>query len=437
MKGFDFMKRLLFAVMTFLIFICMVSPVFAQRDAAPDILLKGGHVIDVANNINRPMDILVKNGKIARVARNIPASEAEKVVDLSGHYITPGIIDIHVHVDPAYGLGLIADHHHFPFGVTTCVDAGTSGAKTFDKFKELIDKSRMRVLAFINVSSAGMNENEGDPHRFNVNLMVETAKKYPDVVVGFKSAHYHGGEYKGLDKPWASVDSTIAAGNLANLPCMFDVHMRKPEFGQPERSYRGLILDKMRPGDIHTHNYAAHFPVIMDNGKVNPDIIKAQKSGRIFDVGHGGGSIVFRNAVPAIKQGYLPDAISTDLHSGSVNGPALGMINVMSKFLNIGLTLEQVIEKSTYAPAQIIRRPELGNLSVGSTADIAVIKLINGKFTYLDTSGGKIDGDKKLECVMTLFGGRVVFDPGGLSYPYWENIPKDDRYWINYTGQYW
>ncbi|MBT4485388.1 MAG: amidohydrolase family protein, partial [Candidatus Latescibacteria bacterium] len=198
-----------------------------------------------------------------------------------------------------------------------------------------------------------------------------------------------------------------------------------------------FILEKMKPGDIHTHNYARHICVLQQNGKLHPDILKAQRQGKIFDVGHGGGSLVWRNAVPAIKQGFLPNSLSTDLHAGSVKGAMVNMVNVMSKFLNVGLTLEQVIERSTINPAREINHPELGNLSVGSTADIAILKLEKGKYTFLDTSGGKIKGNKKLENYITVYGGRIVFDPYGISYPNWEEIPKDDQYWENISKQYY
>jgi dihydroorotase len=408
-----------------------------QEEGKYDVLLKGGHVIDPANNISSKMDVAVTEGKIARVDTDIPASEAKKTVDVTGYYVTPGLIDIHVHCFSYYykkTVSIIADHHSIQYGVTTVGDAGTCGAEHFEQFKEEIDNSLVRILAFLNISETGMDEGESDPSSMNVKRAVETAKKYPEYIVGFKTAHYGGGEYEGDSRPWTSVDSVLAAGRLAGLPCMFDVHMRKAEHGQPERSYRELLLEKMRPGDIHTHNYAAQFPVIQEDGTVNPDIIKAQKSGRIFDIGHGSGSIVFRNAIPAIKQGYLPNSISTDLHIGSVKHTALSMLNTMAKFLNMGLTLEQVIECSTINPAREINRPELGNLTVGNTADIAVLDQENGNYTFRDVRNGKISGSKNLKCMMTLIEGNIVFDAAGIGYPYWEDIPKDDEYWVNYTG---
>ncbi|MFC1692748.1 amidohydrolase family protein [Candidatus Latescibacterota bacterium] len=440
------MKKYTVIVFFVIVSVIAVSNDCAQQSTEYDLILKGGHVIDPANNINGIRDIAIKDGKIARIDKNIPSDEPKltdmgykkhfKVIDVSGYYVTPGLIDIHIH---AYN-NIIADDHCFNSGVTTCVDAGSSGAENFEDFKEIIDSSRMRILAFLNIADGGMNFNaEQNPLQYNVQRAVETAKKYPDIIVGFKAAHYwrENEPYDDFHTPWANVDSAEAAGSLAELPVMFDWFPRPPQGEWPERSYREFILEKMRPGDIHTHNYARHFQIIMENGKLNPDILNAQKTGRIFDVGHGGGSFVWRNAVPAIKQGYLPNSISTDLHSGSTNGSAINMINVMSKFLCIGMSLEEVIRCSTVNSALEINRPELGTLSVGSPADIAVIELLEGDFTYLDTSGGRLRGDEKLQATMAVFDGNVVFDPTGLSYPYWEDIPKESEYWVNNSGQHY
>jgi dihydroorotase len=217
---------------------------------------------------------------------------------------------------------------------------------------------------------------------------------------------------------------------------MFDWYPRPASGGYPMRSYRELILEKSRPGDIHTHHYAIHIPVIGSDGKVNPDVFKARERGFIFDCGHGEGSFVWRNAVPAIQQGFVSDSISTDLHRGDTNGPVMTMIHVMSKYLSMGVPLEEVIRLSTINPAREINHLELGTLSVGGIADIAVFEQQEGNFSYLDTSGGKLWGTKQLYNVMTLSGGEVVFDPSALSYPLWENIPKDARYWVNPSGQY-
>jgi dihydroorotase len=184
---------------------------------------------------------------------------------------------------------------------------------------------------------------------------------------------------------------------------------------KPGRGYRELILEHMRPGDIHTHFYGRLTPQIDGAKKVQPYMWEARKRGVLFDVGHGSGSFWFRIAVPMIKQGFLPDTISTDIHTSSIMLPRATMILTMSKFLNIGLTLQQVIERATVNPAKAIRRPELGTLNEGSTADVALIKLERGKFAYLDSGFGKLTADKQLRCALTIRNGRVVWDEDGLS----------------------
>lgn len=392
-----------------------------------DLILKGGHVLDPRNNISRVMDVAVKGGKIARLAEGIPPSAGDTVVDVSHLYVVPGLIDMHVHLDPRYFPGgIVADGQSFSSGITTMVDAGSIGAANFGDFKEqVIDKSKTRVLAFLNVVDLGM----GGPHEQDVSRMVPevaagVAQAYPDLIVGIKVAHYWTRQpYDAEHGPWDNVDRGVEAGRLCEKPLMVDFWPR------PERTYAELILEKMRPGDIHTHVFAQQFPIIDDDGKVNDILFQAQERGVIFDVGHGGGSFWFRNAVRAVEQGFAPDSISTDLHTGNVaNGLVTNVLNVMSKFLNMGLDLEDVIEKATDAPAREIGHPELGSLDVGAWADIAVLALEKGDFGFIDCGRAKMRGDRKLRCVLTVHDGDIVYDPEGLSMPLWEEAPSD--YWV-------
>jgi len=420
---------------------------WTQAAAQYDIILKGGSVLDPANNISDKMDVAVLDGKIARVSKDIPASMikaavdkegAVKVIDVTGYYVTPGLIDIHSHV--YYPAGWINPRDHcFNSGVTTICDAGSMGANdiksAIDTFWEADGKIKNaigipRVLFFMNIAATGMAGNS-QKYQFNVPLAAARAKEYPGVIVGFKS--YCGGRYDG--DVWAVVDAAEEAGRITNLPVMFDFAPL------PDRSYAELITKKMRPGDIHTHYTAMQFPIIMDDGKVNPAVIAAQKRGVIFDIGHGSGSMVFRNAVPSIRQGFIPNSISTDLHGRNSNTPVHNMTHVMSKFLNMGLSMEDVIRLSTVNPAKEINHPELGSLTAGATADIAVLELRRGTFTFTDcspgqdlTGGGKLKGDKKLQCVLTLFGGKVVHDLNGFTYRNWEEIPKTEAYWGDQRG---
>ena len=403
---------------------------FAQA-AAPryDLLLKGGHVIDPANHIDEVRDVAVVQGKIAAVEKNIPADQAGKVVDVSSLYVTPGLIDIHFHVGhggaPLNWFTPEARAHLTPLGipadialqsgVTTIVDAGTAGAETFLQEKEeVIDRARVRVLAFLNIVANGMNGGlEQSPDQMDVKLCADTIKKYPDLIIGVKTAHYWTNEpWDGGHEPWTAVDRAIQCGTTANVPVMFDFWPR------PDRTYADLILKKMRPGDIHTHVFAQQFPILLDDKKLNPILAQARARGVIFDVGHGAGSFWFRNAVPAVKQGFIPDSFSTDLHVE--NYTILSMNNVMSKFLAMGVPLEDVIRRSTVNPASEIHRPELGTLSVGKDADIAVLEVLRGKFGYIDCGVAKMNGDVRLAARMTIRAGRIAYDPSGLSMVEWE-----------------
>jgi len=394
-----------------------------------DLVLKGGRVIDPANRLNGLMDVAVSAGKIAAVDRDIPANQAGKVVDVRGLYVTPGLVDIHFHVGHGGApldwftsearshlapLGILADTA-LQAGVTTLVDAGTAGADTFVQEKEeVIDHAKVRVLAFLNIVANGMNGgleqtvDQMDPQR-----CAETIRRYPGIIVGVKTAHYWTADpWDGEHTPWTAVDRAEECGRIANVPVMFDFWPR------PERTYADLILKKMRPGDIHTHVFAQQFPIILPDGRVNPIMGEARERGVIFDLGHGEGSFWFRNAVPAVKQGFVPDSLSTDLHTGNFN--VLSMTEVMSKFLAMGVPVDDIIRRSTVNPAQEIHRPDLGSLSVGREADIAVLEELHGHFGYVDCGYARMDGNVKLVARMTVRAGRILYDPSGLSMVDWE-----------------
>lgn len=407
------------------------------RSEGYDLLLKGGHVIDPANGRDGRMDVAIAQGKVAHVAPEIDESAAAQTVDVSGHYVTPGLIDIHVHVyahrgpgGPGFQASVIPDAHSFRAGVTTFVDAGTSGATHFSDFKErFIDKAMTRVLAFVNIAADGMGDIEQDPAQFDVQRAAQVARDYPDLVVGIKTAHYWTKHpWDEVHQPWASVDAAVEAGELCGMPVMVDFWPRPPE-----RSYRDLILEHMRPGDIHTHVFAQQFPILTEEGPQRQDprvqdyMWQARERGVLFDLGHGGGSFWFRNAVPALQQGFPPDSISTDLHMGSVNAAVLNTLHTASKCLAMGMPLQEVIYRCTVTPAKAIRRPELGTLSIGAEADVAVLRLLDGPFSYIDCGRARLDGQGKLECAMTLRAGRIVWDPTGHSMPLWDQAPE--RYW--------
>ncbi len=395
-----------------------------------DLILKNGHVIDPKNKINQKMDVAIKDKKVARVAADISPAEAKKVIDVSGHYVTPGLIDIHVHVyhtrapeGPPEGLSVVADHHLFRSGVTTAVDTGTAGPKHFLHFKNtVIDKAKSRIFAYVNIVKSGMiGAFEQDPQEFDPELAASIVLAYPEVCVGIKTAHYWTHQpFDAEHTPWLAIDKALEAAELCKKPLMVDFWPR------PERPYPEL-LKKMRPGDIHTHVFAQHFPVLDEHNKPHKYLFEHQERGIVFDLGHGAGSFWFRQGVPAMQNGFHPNSISTDLHDGNIRGVVLDMLTTMSKMLNITMGLEEVIYRSTVTPALEIGHPELGHLSVGAEADVAVLKLETGEFSFVDCGKAKMKGDKKLSCALTLRAGEIVYDPEGLSMPLWPDAPKE--YW--------
>jgi dihydroorotase len=397
-----------------------------------DLLLKGGHVIDPANDLDGPMDVAIAGDRIARVAPEIPSDQAGQAIDVSGLYVTPGLIDIHTHVytfrpsSESYVGAMNADAHLLASGVTTTVDAGTAGWVHWQDFKTLnIDQAKVRILAFLNIASGGMVDmaTEQDVAQLQPRIAAALAEQFSDVIVGIKAAHYWTrAPWDDAHPPWASIERAVEAGELCGKPVMVDFWPRPPE-----RPYPDLILEKLRPGDIHTHVFARQFPIVDENRRVYDHLWKARERGVIFDLGHGAGSFWFRNAQPALDDGFPPDSISTDLHMGNINGPVVSMIQTMSKCHAMGLPLSQVIYRATVTPAREVGHPELGTLSVGAEADVAVLRRLEGRFGYADCGAAKMIADTKLECALTIRAGEIVYDPTGLSMPEWKNAPAP--YW--------
>ncbi|GGN10822.1 dihydroorotase [Dyadobacter beijingensis] len=405
----------------------LLAPVFAGMAYCQsiDLLLKGGHVIDPKNRIDGVMDVAVTAGKITQVAANISPADAKKVVDAKGMYVSPGFIDMHAHVfngttPDAYiangNTSVAPDGFTFRTGVTTVVDAGSSGWRNFKTFKaQTIDRAQTRVLVFLNIVGTGMASRfeEQDLDDMNPIMTANMIKRlYPNIIVGIKSAHYWG--------DYSQVQRAVEAGKLADVPVIVDFGEHRPPL-----SIEKLFREYLRPGDIFTHTYA-HGPadretVVDEQGKVKPFVLEMQKKGIVFDVGHGGGAFAWRQAIPSIRQGFLANVISTDLHTDSMNGGMKGLDNVISKFLNMGVPLSDAILRVTWNPAQVIKRPELGSLSIGSEADITVFSVRKGDFGFIDARRLKMKGDKKLEAELTIRAGKVVWDLNGISVAGWES----------------
>lgn len=396
-----------------------------------DLLIRNGCVIDPANGLHQYADVAVIDGKIDKVGQGIEGN-ASKTIDAKGLIVAPGLIDCHCHVYPRFPqapdqlYNINPDAHMFQSGVTTVIDAGTCGWRDFMHFKEtVIDVSEVRVLAMINIAAGGMvrMQSEQEPAEFNIGVAAEIAKAYSDIVVAIKTAHYW--THKDFDeahRPWTSVEATIKAGELSGKPCMFDFFP-----WLPERPYQGLI-ERMRPGDVHTHMYAQQFPVLDQNGHVSSFLLKARERGVRFDLGHGAGSFWFRNAVPAFQQGFGPDTLSSDLYMENIHGAALNVLNIMSKYLCIGMPIEEVIARASTEPAKQFGHPELGTLSSGSCADLALLKLHEGDYGYADCGNACLKGKWRLECKMTIREGTIVYDRDALSMPEWTQAPE--AYWV-------
>ncbi len=398
--------------LTLAIFVSMfATPVAAQKY---DLLLQGGHLVDPRNNVNGIRDVAISAGKIAAIAPTIDPASASKTIDARGLFVTPGLVDIHTHVYAGTGEkgSYAGDNSVYPdvvaprSGVTTVVDAGGSGWRNFEDFKQrIIDRSTTRVLAFLNIVGHGMRGGkfEQDLQDMTAQPTAEMARRYPDVIVGIKTAHFSGPE-------WAPVERAVEAGTLAGLPVMVDFGSRKAE-----RPLSELVTAKLRPGDIYTHMYSGLRGEQDPSGKVNPALWQGRKRGVLFDVGHGGTSFAWRIAVPAIKEGFLPDVISTDMHVASMSGGMKDLANVMSKFLALGLPLDEVIRRTTWNAARAVRQDSLGHLTVGASADVAVWRLEKGTFGFVDGPGMRLSGSQRIAAEVTLRAGKVVYDLNGLT----------------------
>ena len=408
----------------FISILCLITFFYNANAQSYSIVIKGGLVIDPKNGINEVMDIAIQDGKIASVAKNINATGAAQVINAKGLIVAPGLIDIHGHVfagtQPDRYLSdgngaLMPDGYTFRVGVTTIVDCGGAGWKNFPVFKKnVIDVSQTRVLSFLNIVGEGMRGGayEQDARDMDAKMAAYVAKQNKKDIVGFKVAHFENAE-------WMPVDNAVAAGKLAgDIPVIVD-------FGGDDShaplSIEELFFKHLRPGDIYTHTFTElqrRDPIVdFKTRQLKPFIKNAQARGIVFDVGFGGASFAFDQALPAIKAGFYPNTISTDLHTGSMNNAMKDMLNVMSIFMTMGMEVPAIIKASTWAPAQTIKREELGNLSVGSVADVAILGIREGNFGFFDRIGHKETGTKKFECQATIRNGKMVYDLNGITTP--------------------
>jgi dihydroorotase len=389
-----------------------------------DMLLEGGHVIDPKNDLSAEYDVAIHDGEIAAVQSHINTDQAEMVVDVSGMYVTPGLIDNHTHLffgtheGYSYGGGYDSvwpDNLTFPYGVTTAVDTGSPGWQSIDEYVDnIVDHADTRIQVYVNIVGPGMRgEVEQDTSTMQPEQAAQVAQDYSDLVVGFKAAHYSGPEFTATKR---AIEADEVGGR--DLPVMVDYGAvgAQLETGV-ENPLDDLLNEIMREGDILTHCYSDYSAI---DGEVNPAALEAYERGVLFDVGHGGGSFQWSDAIPMIREDILAQTISTDLHASSRLDGMKNMNNVMSKFLRLGWSMEEVIKRSTWNPAQIIGRPDLGHLSEGVVADVAVLSIQTGNFGLVDASNYRLDAYQKIQDELTLKGGEVVYDLNGLTSPQWE-----------------
>lgn len=383
---------------------------------AYDLLIKGGHVIDAANDIDAQMDLAIAGRVVAAVEPEIPESHTRRVVDASGMYVIPGLIDIHAHTTGFSG-AMFPEEMCFPYGVTTMVDCGGSGWRTFDQFNnDVIKKSKVRVFALLNIVGQGMEGDvEQDINDMDAEATAAKIRQRSDIIVGVKVAHYQG-------RGWESIDRGVEAARLSDSFCLVDQNAK------PTRPFDEM-LKRLRPGDGVTHCFGYGKPMIGNDGKVKPHYIEARARGVKFDVGHGNNSFSFSMAVPAIEQGFPPDTISTDMHRMSLHTSRAPMTEVMSKFLAMGMPIAEVIARSTWEPAKWINHTELGTLTPGALADIAVLEFQDRPAGLSDSgpTGYRImKAEGRLITQLTIKDGAVQFDYDGLAKDDWSETPTTD-----------
>ena len=371
-----------------------------------DLVLKGGHVIDPAQNIDAVMDVAFAGGKVAAIAKSLDTSAAKDVRDVSGKLVTPGLIDMHTHVYwGGTSLGIDAEDFCRQSAVTTAVDTGSAGPGNFAGFrKHVIEPSAVRILAYLHISHAGIF---GFSNRImvgeseNLALMdpetaVEVANANRDVIIGIKvRLGRHASGIHGM----APFEHAIQVAEEASMPLMVHIDEPPPSYAE--------VVSRLRSGDVLTHCFRP-FPnsPVGPDGKVRPEVLAARQRGVLFDIGHGMGSFSFRTARAMLEAGFMPDTISSDIHALCINGPAFDQVTTLSKFLCLGVPLKEVIRASTENAARALSRPDLGTLKPGNAGDAAILSLDEGAFDYTDVVGEHVMGDRKINARGVVLAGR-------------------------------
>jgi dihydroorotase len=377
-----------------------------------DLLIKGGEVLDPSQSLRGKRDIGIRYGVVQALEADIPAARAQRVLDASGKLVTPGLVDLHTHVYP-YGsaIGIPADELVAHQCTTTCVSAGDAGANNFAAFRRHIAaQTRTRLYAFVHIANMGLTPFPvAELYNIDyaqVDACARTVAENADMAIGVKVRMSENVIAKNGIEP---LKRAILACEKSGTPARMMVHIG----GVETSDLMSQILDLLRPGDILTHAYSGApnmsgaFTNIVQNGKLLPAALAAKQRGVIFDVGHGGGSFDYTVAEIAIPQGCGPDTISSDIHVFSGNTPGMPYLTwVMSKFLGLGFTLEQVVTMATVNPAKIINRlPKMGTLQIGAPGDVSIMELVEGPISFVDTRNNKREGHAYLKPVQTVTAG--------------------------------
>jgi dihydroorotase len=396
-----------------------------------DTVIKGGNVIDPGSGLNGQFDIAIKDGKVAAVEADIDRSQAREVIHADGQIITPGLIDLHTHI--YWGVtywGIEADPVAARSGVTTWLDVGSSGAYSFPGFREYIAKpAKSRVFALLNLSSIGLiapTWEFNNPDYCDVDLAEKIIEDNRDIILGVK-ARIDRNTTRGVGI--YPLERARELADRVGLPLMTHIGYGPPGLDE--------IIPHLRPGDILTHCFTGGDHRILGKDKiVHSDIKKLHDAGLILDIGHGTGSFNYDVAEGMMEQGIMPDVISTDIHQMAIQGPMFDMPTTLSKFLNLGMSLSDVIERATVKAAKAIKLDDLGTLAVGKPADIAMFQLEEGDYTFYDSQMNKREGSKRLVSTRTLIDGDVLPKLPERELHFWAGLPEHQEV-VLHTGNKW
>ena len=387
-----------------------------------DLLVSGGHVIDPANGIDGPADIAVQGGRIAAVAAQIDRGLASRAIDASGQIVTPGLVDLHTHI--YWGVtywGIEADPVAARSCVTTWLDVGSAGAYSFPGFRRYVrDASRARVFCLLNLSAIGLIAPTWEFTNLDycdLDLAAQTVEENRDIILGIK-ARIDSNTTRGVGLRPLELARELA--DRVGLPLMVHIGSGPPAMAE--------ISELLRSGDILTHCFTGgSHRLLTDEGRLAPLARELQVRGVILDIGHGAGSFSYPVAEAALAEGVLPDVISSDIHQLSVQGPMFDLPTTLSKFLNLGMRLYDVIDRATRRPAAAMRRPDLGTLGVGSLADVAIFRVEEGEFTFHDVAMNPRTGGRRLTCAHTLIDGQPLPRTPERQPAIWAELPEHQR----------